>query len=31
MLEHNGRITVETYDRGNTCFTVDFPLAGAAA
>jgi len=30
MLEHNGRITVETYDRGNTCFTVDFPLTGAA-
>jgi signal transduction histidine kinase len=30
MLEHNGRITIETHGRGNTCFTVEFPLTGAA-
>lgn len=29
MLEHNGRINVESIERGNTCFTVEFPLTGA--
>jgi PAS domain S-box-containing protein len=28
MLEHNGRLTLETYDKGNTCFCVEFPLTG---
>ncbi len=29
MLEHNGRITIETFEKGNTSFNIEFPLTGA--
>ncbi|MBL8028086.1 MAG: PAS domain-containing protein [Fibrobacteres bacterium] len=29
MMEHNGRLVIDKHDRGETCFTAEFPSASA--